>query len=88
MTERIADCKIKLDQLNSMFSAFEMNDEKLDEVMSQRQSKELQRILRPIVEDYKFELLGNTSYELTTDEFEIGDMFGTLISSEDFKVLK
>jgi hypothetical protein len=86
MTERIADCSAKLDKLNAMFSTFEMNDAKLDEVMYQRQTKDLQRFMRPIVEDYKFELLGNTSYELAANEFEIGDMFGTLGSSGDYKV--
>ena len=78
VTETIDVCKAKLKELDEMFSTFEINDQKVEEILTQNRSKELQAMLEPIKEEYQRDLLGHKSYELTKKAFEMADVFGAL----------
>ena len=86
-TNYIDAWKVKLEELNGMFNTFEIDETKLEEMMSQKRSKELQNLLSPLVNDYKRYLLSNKSYKLDTSDFEVNQIFGSLICSEDVKVI-
>jgi hypothetical protein len=78
-SERVGDCKNKLADLNSMFNTFEIDDKKLEELLSQKESKELQEMMGPLKEDCQLELLGGKTHELSTSEIKIADIFGKFI---------
>ena len=87
-TDCIEDCKAKLQELNGMFETFEIDDTKHEEIMSQKRTKELQKLMEPLVSEYKRDLLCNKSYKLSTSDFKIDKVFGSLSSSDDLKVIK
>ena len=86
VSESIDECKAKLDQLNSMFASFEVDNSKLQEIMSQKMAKELEEMMKPISKAYTLEVLGNKSYTLHTPDVKICEMFGSLESIGSVKV--
>ena len=71
-----------------MFNTFEIDDTKHEEIMSHKRTKELQKLIDPLVSKYKRGLLGNKSYKLVTSDFKIDRGFGSFCSSDDLKVIK
>jgi len=75
----IDECKASLDKLNSMFNTFEMNNDKL-QIMSQKISTELEKKMKPLLEELKLELLVNNSHSINKPGIKINKVFGSLIS--------
>jgi len=46
--------------------------------MSKKKSKELNDLMRPLLEQYKFELQGEKYYKLVRDEIKVENVFGSL----------
>jgi len=69
-------CKLKVKIQKDKFESFEIYDKKFEEVLSE--SKALQEELYPVVEKYKFGLLGNKSYRFESKEIKISEVFGSL----------
>ena len=70
-----------------MFNTFEIDDTKLDEMMTHKRTNELQKLMEPLVSEYKRDLMGSKSYKLVTSDFKIDQIFGSLSSSDDSKVI-
>jgi len=87
MTEEIDECKSKIEKLNLMFNSFEIDNGKLEEIMHQKMSKELEELMKPISQEYKLEILGNKSYSLSTSDFNICRVFGSLEYFENVKII-
>jgi len=58
ITDELDTIKSKMNDLNSMFNSLEIDDIKHEEIMSQKQSKELNDLMGPVLKQYKFELQG------------------------------
>ncbi len=83
--ETIDSIKAKLDHLHSMFGSIEMDDLKLEQILSKKRSKEVSELLEPVLEKYKLELQGNKEYTLTKSEIKIE--FGSL-NAVNFEIRK
>ena len=66
-----------------MFNTFEIDETKIDEIMPHKRTKEIQKLMDPLVSEYKRGLLGNKSYKLVTSDFKIDQFFGSLSSFDD-----
>jgi len=78
ITDDLDTIKAKINDLNSMFNSLEIDDIKLEEIMSQKKSKEISDLNGPVFEHYKFQLQGNRYYKLITKETKLEDIFGSL----------
>ena len=84
ITESIDIIKTKLNQLNSRFESLEMDETNINDIMSQKQSKEVGELIKPVLEMYKHELQGNKEYTLNnTVTVKLEDVFG-ILSCTDF----
>ena len=70
--------KTKLDNLNSMFGWLEMDDSRLDEIMSRKLSNEVSELLEPALKEYKAELQGDKYYKLIKSEVKLESLFGSI----------
>ena len=77
-TKNIDEIKAKLTTVNSMFNSLEMSDTKHEEIMTQKRSKEIGELIRPVLEQFKLELQGYKKYKLKTVQVEIKNVFGSL----------
>ncbi len=68
-----------------MFNSLEIDDNKIEEIMSQMKSKELSDLMRPVLEKYKLELQGKKYYKFATNEIKLENIFGSL-SCFDFDI--
>ena len=91
VTKSFESIKTKLNQLNSMFDSLEMDDTKINEILSHKQSK-VGELLEPVLEKYKSELRGGKYYKFATVKIKLEDGFGTLscldYDTENMKVNK
>jgi len=79
ITESIDEVKEKIVSLNARFDSLEMDDRNHEEIMSQKESREVQKLIEPLLKDYKFELQGNKCYKLDTNEMlNLEKIFGSL----------
>ncbi len=78
VTEVLETIKSKMKELNSMFNSLEIDDKKLEEIMSKKKSKALNELMVPVLKQYKFELHGKQYYKLLTNEFKLENIFGSL----------
>jgi len=85
ITQDLATIKVKLNELNSMFNSLEIDDIKLEEIMSKKKSKELNELMGPVSEQYKFELHGKKYYKFLTNEIKLENIFG-LLSCFDYDI--
>jgi len=76
--EKLKDCKAKLSQLNLMFESMEIDNFKMEEIMSKKAPTELAELLIPIAEEYRRELLGWRTFELKTKDIRMEEVFGKL----------
>jgi len=74
----LATIKAKMNELNSMFNSLEIDDIKLEEIMSKKKSKELNDLMGPVLKQYKFELQGKKYYKFLTNEIKLENVFGSL----------
>jgi len=81
--EKGKECKAKLGHLNSMFESLEIDNTKMEEMMSQKALKELAELLKPMAEEYRRELIGRKTFELKTNNIKMEKVFGTLRIEED-----
>ena len=81
-TKNIDEIKAKLTTVNSTFNSLEMDDTKLEEIMTQKISKEVGELIEPVLEQFKMELQGYKEYKLKTVQVEIKNVFG-LLNCED-----
>jgi len=81
-------CKERLDQLNSMFASLEIDNIKMEEITHQKESKELEELLKHMAEEYKGEILGGKMFELKTNDIKMEEVFGTLQMKEDSLQMK
>jgi len=77
-TDDLDTIRGKLKDLNSMFDSLEIDDIKLEEIMSKKKSKELNDLMDPVLKQYKLELHEKKYYKLVTNEIELENVFGTL----------
>jgi len=82
ITDELDTIKAKINDLNSTFNSLEIDDIKLEEIMSQKKSKELNDLMGPVLEQYKFELQGKKYYKLLTNEIKLENVFGSLSNSD------
>jgi len=75
---KFEECKARLGQLNSMFESLEIDNNKLEEILNQKASKELADLLKPMAEEYRRELMGRKTFELKTKDIKMEQVFGTL----------
>ena len=83
VNKRIDECKVKLEELKSMFELVERHDRTCEEIMSLKRIKDLKNMMKPLEKVYKCQLLGNKSYKLTTKEIDVNEVFGTLNSTDE-----
>ena len=74
--------KIKLNKLNVMFDSLDMDDKKHEEIMSQKESDEVEKMVEPLLTEYKLEL-HQKFYKLDTIELKLDFIFGS-ISEYDY----
>jgi len=77
ITDELDTIKAKMNELNSTFNSLEIDDIKHEEIMSQKQSKELNDLMEPVLEKYKFDLQGKKYYKLVTNQIKLENVFGT-----------
>jgi len=78
VTEVLETIKSKMKELNSMFNSLEIDDKKLEEIMSKKKSNELNELMAPVLRQIKFELQGEKYHKFITEE----NIFGTLCCSD------
>jgi len=78
ITVDIDTIETKINDLNSTFNSLEIDDIKLEEMMSKTKSKELGDLLGSVLEQYKFELQGKKYYKFLTNEIKMKNVFGSL----------
>jgi len=78
----LATIKAKMNELNSMFDSLEIDDIKLEEIMSKKKSKVLNDLMGPILMQYKSELQGKKHYKFLTNEIKLDKFFGSLSCSD------
>jgi len=74
----LATIKAKMSDLNAMFNSLEIDDKKLEEIMSKKKSNELNDLMAPVLRQIKFELQGEKYHKFITEE----NIFGTLCCSD------
>jgi len=80
------ECKERLGQLNSMFASLEIDNIKMEEIWYQKESKELEELLKQMTEGYKGEILGGKTFELKTNDIKMEKVFGKLQMWDDYLV--
>jgi len=65
ITDELDTIKAKMNDLNSTFNSLEIDDIRIEEIMSQKKSKELSDLMEPVLKQYKFELKGKKVYKLS-----------------------
>jgi len=78
ITDELETIKAKMNELNSTFNSLEIDDIKHEEIMSQKQSKELNDLMEPVLKKYKFDLQGKKYYKLLTNKIKMENVFGSL----------
>jgi hypothetical protein len=82
MTGSIEKDRLRLAELNSMFDSLEIDKKKMEEIISQKSSKELAESLNSIYKDCQNSLLGSKTYKLQIDcedcDSWIHDLFGRI----------
>jgi len=84
-TDELDTIKAKMNDLNSTFNSLEIDVIKLEEIMSQKKSKQLNDLMGPVLEQYKFELQGKKYFKLVKGEIKMENVFGSL-SCFDFDI--
>jgi len=87
ITDDLDNIKAKMNDLNSTFNSLEFDDMKLEEIMSQKKSKELSDMMGPVLKQYKFELQGRNYHEFISKETKLEDVFGSLRGFDNKKVI-
>jgi len=77
-TNVLETIKAKMNDLHSTFNSLQIDDSKLEEIMSQKQSKELSKLMGLVLKRCKFEVQGKKYYRLITKEFKLEDILGSL----------
>jgi len=85
ITDELATIETKMNDLNSMFNSLEIDDIKLEEIMSKKKSKELNDLMGPVLKQYKLELQGKKYYKLVANQIKMENIFGSL-SCFDFDI--
>jgi len=75
---KLKECKTRLNQLNSIFESLAFENIKMEEIMSQKKSKELAELLKQVMRQNKRELLGRETLELKAHDIKMEEVFGTL----------
>jgi len=81
-TADIDRIRTKLTHLNNMFDSSVIDDIKLEEIMSQKQSREISEMMEPALEQYKFDLQGGKYLKLIEGRVKYEEVFGSLKSFE------
>jgi len=76
--QKVEECKARLGQLNLMFETLEIDNMKSEEILNQKASKELEKLIKSIAEVHKRELLEGKTYGLKTHDIKMEEVFGTL----------
>ena len=76
--EKTIECKKRLDQLNLMFESLKIDNNKLEEIASQKESKALAKLLKQIAGEYRRALIGRKMLVLKTNDIEMEKVFGML----------
>jgi len=76
--KKVEECKARLGQLNLMFETLEIDNIKMKEILNQKASKDLEKLLKSIAEEHKRELLEGKRFELKTHDIKMEEVFGTL----------
>ncbi len=82
ITDELDTIKAKINDLNSTFNSLEIDDIKLEEIMSQKQSREISEMMEPALEQYKFDLQGGKYLKLIEGRVKYEEVFGSLKSFE------
>jgi len=75
---KLKECKTRLNQLNSIFESLAFENIKMEEIMSQKKSKELAELLKQVMRQNKRELLGRETLELKAHDIKMEEVFGML----------
>ena len=75
ITDSVQVCKMELDALYNGFDSFKIDGMKCEEILEK--SKALKQRLEPMMEQYKLELLINQTFEFTTQDINIDQIFGS-----------
>ncbi len=89
ITQDLGTIKAKMIELNSMFNSLEIDDIKLDEIMSKKKSNELSDLMGPVLKQYKLELQGRKYHKLVVNQVKLENVFGSLRCSDfDTDIMK
>ena len=80
--QNVNECKARLGQLNLMFDSLVIDNIQMEEITNQKASKELEKLLKAMAEEYRRELLGKKTFELKTGDIKMEEVFGTLQMGE------
>ncbi len=83
--QKVKECKARLGQLNMMFETHEIDNIKMEEIVNQKASKELEKLLKSIAREHKRELLEGKRFELKTHDIKMEEVFGTLQMGMDLQ---
>ncbi len=87
-TDSIDAIKTELNDLNSAFDSQEMDDVKFEKI-PQRKAKEINELIKPVLNQFKLDLQGKKEYKLKAFEFNLKDLFGSLSCLDfDFDIQK
>jgi len=75
ITDELDMIKTKINDLNSTFNSLEVDDIRIEEIMSQKKSKEINDLVEPALKRYKFELQGKKYYKFSKKETKLEDVF-------------
>ena len=75
ISDNIKVCKPELEALHGAFDSFEIDGKKWQEILVK--STALKQRLGPMIEKYKRELLINQTFQLSTNEIKIDQIFGS-----------
>jgi len=89
ITQDLDKIKAKMNELNSMFNSLEIDDIKLDEIMSKKKSNELSDLMGPVLKQYKLELQGRKYHKLVVNQVKLENVIGSLRCSDfDTDIMK
>ncbi len=77
ITQDLSTIRAKLNELNSMFNSLEIDDKKLEEIMSKKKSNELNDLMQPVWKQCKYDLQGKKNYKFITEKIKLEFIFGT-----------
>jgi len=77
ITQDLSTIRAKLNELNSMFNSLEIDDKKLEEIMSKKKSNELKDLMEPVWKQCKYDLQGKKNYKFITEKIKLEFIFGT-----------